>query len=126
METLYCRQVAGLAVVSILCFASSALVALLTNIPMLYHCYQQPVNGVYTALLLILYYFVGSSIPSAYVLWVIKELPPSITANTRQRLEDSNTLTFISDDSNALPHPPSWTAAMSLRNQVQVSRASPI
>ncbi|XP_062012776.1 tobamovirus multiplication protein 1-like isoform X3 [Rosa rugosa] len=93
---------------------------------MLYHDYQQPVNGVYTALLLILYYFVGSSIPSAYVLWVMRELPPSIAANIRQEEEESTTLTFISDDSNVLPHPQSWTAAMSLRNQVQVSRASPI
>ncbi|XP_062012774.1 tobamovirus multiplication protein 1-like isoform X1 [Rosa rugosa] len=119
-------KVAGLAVVSVLCFASSAFVALLTDIPMLYHDYQQPVNGVYTALLLILYYFVGSSIPSAYVLWVMRELPPSIAANIRQEEEESTTLTFISDDSNVLPHPQSWTAAMSLRNQVQVSRASPI
>ncbi|XP_050370375.1 tobamovirus multiplication protein 1-like [Argentina anserina] len=124
-------KVAGLAVVSVLCFASSALVALLTDIPVLYHCYQQPVNGVYTAFLLILYYFVGSSIPSAYVLWVMRELPPSIPANTRQRQEEPTTLTFLSDDSNAfdpnaLPHPHGWTAAMSLGNQVQVSRASPI
>lgn len=119
-------KVAGLAVVSVLCFASSAFVALLTDIPMLYRCYQQRVNGVYTSLLLILYYFVGSSIPSAFVLWVMRELPPSITANMRQRQEEPTTLTFISDDSTALPHPQSWTAAMSLRNQVQVSRASPI
>lgn len=60
----------------------------------------------------------GSSIPSAFVLWVMRELPPSITANMRQRREEPTTLTFISDDSTALPHPQSWTAAMSLRNQV--------
>ncbi|KAI5331943.1 PREDICTED: tobamovirus multiplication [Prunus dulcis] len=120
-------KVAGLSVVSILCFASSSFVALLTDIPMLYHWHQQRLNDVYTSLLLILYYFVGSSIPSAFVLWIVRELPPSITANIR---EEPTTLTFVSDGSTSLQHPQSWTTAMSLRNQfgfqVQISRASPI
>ncbi|CAB4306805.1 unnamed protein product [Prunus armeniaca] len=107
-------KVAGLSVVSILCFASSAFVALLTDIPMLYHWHQQRLNDVYTSLLLILYYFVGSSIPSAFVLWIMRELPPSITANIR---EEPTTLTFVSDGSTSLQHPQSWTTAMSLRNQ---------
>ncbi|RXH86405.1 hypothetical protein DVH24_017458 [Malus domestica] len=92
-------KVACLAVVSILCFTSSSFVALLTDIP------------------------VRSSIPSALVLWVVRELPPSITANIR---EEPSTITFVSGGSTTLQHPQSWTAAMSLRNQVQISRASPI
>ncbi|KAM1008273.1 hypothetical protein ACFX13_004805 [Malus domestica] len=120
-------KVACLAVVSILCFTSSSFVALLTDIPMLYDWHQLHMNDVYTSLLLILYYFVGSSIPSALVLWVVRELPPSIAANIR---EEPSTITFVSGGSTTLQHPQSWTAAMSLRNQfgfqVQISRASPI
>ncbi|BBH01081.1 hypothetical protein Prudu_011238 [Prunus dulcis] len=56
----------------------------------------------------------GSSIPSAFVLWIVRELPPSITANIR---EEPTTLTFVSDGSTSLQHPQSWTTAMSLRNQ---------
>ncbi|XP_048438170.1 uncharacterized protein LOC125476332 isoform X3 [Pyrus x bretschneideri] len=116
-------KVAGLAVVSVLCFASSSLVALLTDIPMLYDWHHQRIKDVYTSVLLILYYFVGSSIPSAFVLWVMRELPPSVTANTR---EEPSTLTFISDVSTTLQDPQSWHAAMGFRNQVQVSRTSPV
>ncbi|KAL4627493.1 hypothetical protein ACB092_05G169300 [Castanea dentata] len=50
-------KVSGLAVVSVLCFSSSSFVALLTDIPMLYHWPQHPIKVVYTSLLLILYYF---------------------------------------------------------------------
>ncbi|TQD81208.1 hypothetical protein C1H46_033237 [Malus baccata] len=112
-------KVAGLAVVSVLCFASSSLVALFTDIPMLYDWHQRRMKDVYTSVLLILYYFVGSSIPSAFVLWVMRELPPSVTANTR---EEPSTLTFISDISTTLQDPQSWNAAMSLRNQHVLAR----
>ncbi|PSS04891.1 Tobamovirus multiplication protein like [Actinidia chinensis var. chinensis] len=113
-------KVAGLAVVSVLCFTSSALVALFTDIPMLYYWHHQHVNGVYTSLLLILYYFIGSSVPSAYVLWVMRELPPSIAVNV---VEESMTIAFIHGSSVTI-NPQSWTAAASSQNQI--SRASPI
>ncbi|GMP79247.1 hypothetical protein CsSME_00034870 [Camellia sinensis var. sinensis] len=48
------RKVAGLAIVSVLCFTSSALVALFTDIPMLYDWNHKHVDGVYTSLLLCL------------------------------------------------------------------------
>jgi hypothetical protein len=113
------RKVAGLAIVSVLCFTSSALVALFTDIPVLYHWPQHYVNGVYTSLLLIVYYFIGSSIPSVFVLWVMRELPPSSVAN----MQEERTIVFISDGS-VTSHPQRWTAATSSHNQV--SRASPI
>ncbi|KAL7242115.1 hypothetical protein ACSBR1_014647 [Camellia fascicularis] len=114
------RKVAGLAIVSVLCFTSSALVALFTDIPMLYDWNHEHVDGVYTSLLLILYYFIGSSIPSAFVLWVMRELPPSIAVNI---VEESRTIAFIHDSSVSI-HPQTWAAAASSQNQV--SRASPI
>ncbi|CAK9139240.1 unnamed protein product [Ilex paraguariensis] len=113
-------KVAGLAIVSVLCFTSSAFVALFTKIPVLYHWPQQEINDVRTSLLLIVYYFIGSSVPSAFVLWVMRELPASIVVNSQ---EESRTIAFISDSSMTL-HPQRWTAATSLQNQV--SRASPI
>ncbi|KAI8568319.1 hypothetical protein RHMOL_Rhmol02G0189100 [Rhododendron molle] len=131
-------KVAGLAVVSVLCFSSSAIVALFTDTPMLYHWHHQHVDAMSTSLLLILYYLIGdmktetfdpksrddegsrcSSLPSAYVLWVMRELPPSIVVTV---VEESRTITFI-HDSAATINPQRWTAATSLQNQV--SRDSP-
>ncbi|XP_057470807.1 tobamovirus multiplication protein 1-like isoform X6 [Actinidia eriantha] len=107
-------KVAGLSVVSVLCFTSSALVALFTDIPMHYYWKHEHVNGVYTSCLLILYYFIGSSVPSTYILWVMRELPPSIAVNV---VEESMTIAFIHDSSVAI-NPQSWTAAASSQNQV--------
>ncbi|XP_035544693.1 tobamovirus multiplication protein 1-like isoform X3 [Juglans regia] len=98
---------AGVAVVSVLCFTSSSLVALLTDIPMLYHWYQHHVNVVCASLLLIVYYFIGSSIPSAFILWIMRELPPSVVANIRE----ASTIAFIADSSLSVHHPWCWTAA---------------
>ncbi|XP_073313159.1 uncharacterized protein [Primulina huaijiensis] len=63
-------KVAGLAIVCVVSFTSSASVALATNIPM---------DGLYTALLQVLYYFIGSSVPSAFILFEMRELPPPLT-----------------------------------------------
>ncbi|OMP08843.1 hypothetical protein COLO4_06072 [Corchorus olitorius] len=109
------QKVAGLAIVSVLCFTSSALVAFFTDIPVLYHWQELHIDGVYTSLLLILYYFIGSSVPSAFVLWVMRELPP-VPANIH---EESTTLTFITDSSAEVRRPQSWTTAASSQNQVQ-------
>ncbi|XP_062100012.1 uncharacterized protein LOC133805882 [Humulus lupulus] len=106
-------KVAGLAVVCVICFTSNAFVALLTGIPILYHWHDQERNGACISLL-ILYYFVGSSIPSAFLLWVMREAPPLITTYAQQ---ESATLTFVSDSTAAIPNPQHWTTAPSVRNQ---------
>ncbi|XP_062075609.1 uncharacterized protein LOC133779696 [Humulus lupulus] len=106
-------QVAGLVVVCVICFTSNDFVALLTDIPMLYHWHDQEVNGGCISLLIV-YYFVGSSIPSAFLLWVMREAPPLITAYVQQ---ESATLTFVSDSIAAIPNPQHWTTAPSVRNQ---------
>ncbi|XVE51578.1 hypothetical protein DITRI_Ditri02bG0052700 [Diplodiscus trichospermus] len=108
------RKVAGLAIVSVLCFTSSAFVAVFTDIPMLYHWNELRIDAVYTSLLLILYYFIGSSVPSAFVLWVMRELPPMSIANIQ---EESISVTFIADSSAEIHRPQSWTSAASSRNQ---------
>ncbi|KAG4999626.1 hypothetical protein JHK87_020698 [Glycine soja] len=107
-------QVAGLTIVSVLCFTSSSCVELLTDIPMQYNWHLRRLNDVYSSLLLILYYFVGSSIPSALVLWVMRELPPEEAASIS---EESSTIAFVADSSIAIHHPQRWTTATSMQNQ---------
>ncbi|ESR62897.1 hypothetical protein CICLE_v10015725mg [Citrus x clementina] len=114
-------KIAGLAVVSVLCFTPSAFIGLLTEIPVLYHWHRLEINGVSTSLLLILYYFVGSSVPSAFVLWEMRDLPPFVVAN---RQDESRTITFIRDSSAAVNHRQRWTTATSAQNQI--SSVSPI
>ncbi|KAG5015112.1 hypothetical protein JHK85_021248 [Glycine max] len=107
-------KVAGLTIVSVLCFTSSSCVELLTDIPMQYNWHLRRLNDVYSSLLLILYYFVGSSIPSALVLWVMRELPPEEAASIS---EESSTIAFVADSSIAIHHPQRWTTATSMQNQ---------
>lgn len=112
-------KVTGLASVSLVCFTTSALVALLTNIPVLY--LGEHSSGVQTALLLILYYFIGSSTPSGFVLWVMRDLPPTRAAT---RNDESRIVTFISDRTTGIHNPQRWTNVASSQNQN--SKASPI
>ncbi|XP_022720297.1 tobamovirus multiplication protein 1-like isoform X2 [Durio zibethinus] len=111
------QKVAGLTIVSVLCFTLSAFVAFFTDIPVLYYWHELHIEGVYTSLLLISYYFIGSSVPSAFVLWVMRELPPGSIANMQ---EESTTVTFITDSSAEIHHPQSWTMAASSQNQVHI------
>ncbi|KAJ4729024.1 Tobamovirus multiplication protein 1-like [Melia azedarach] len=114
-------KVAGLAIVSVICFSSSAVIAILTDIPLSYHWNVKKVNAVEALVLLILYYFIGSSVPSAFVLWVMRELPPPVTVN---RQEQSRVITFVHCESAGMHHPRHWATSTSLKNQA--SRASPI
>ncbi|KAI5670813.1 hypothetical protein M9H77_11177 [Catharanthus roseus] len=113
-------KVAGLAIVTVFCFTSNALTTIFSEIPFLYNWRQQQTNIVRTLLLLVLNYFIGSSVPSAFLLWVMRELPPTIVIN---REEESRTIAFVSDSLVAV-HPQRWTTVTSSQNQV--SRASPI
>nr|GEY37852.1 tobamovirus multiplication protein 1-like [Tanacetum cinerariifolium] len=45
----------------------------------LQHCDWRSIGGIYASLLLILYYFIGSLVPLDFVLWIRRELPPSMT-----------------------------------------------
>lgn len=55
--------------------------------------------------------------PSAFVLFVMRELPAPAVKN---REEESRTIAFITDAPVAVPtiHPQYWTAATSVQNQV--------
>lgn len=114
-------KVAGLAIVSLVCFTSCALVAMVTNIPLPYAWHSDDSSGVKTSLLIMLYYFIGSSIPSAFVLWVMREMPPQLAVN---RQTQTRVVTFIRDSPAVNPHPQRWTAATSSQNQAL--KVSPI
>ncbi|KAH9706144.1 DUF1084 domain-containing protein [Citrus sinensis] len=107
-------KVAGLAVVSVICFSSSAMVAILTNIPLSYHWNLMKMSGLKPLVLLILYYFMGSSVPSAFVLWVMRELPPPVADNIQ---EQSRVIAFIHSESAGMHHPRNWATATSLKNE---------
>ncbi|CAN1808554.1 hypothetical protein LINPERHAP1_LOCUS25407 [Linum perenne] len=88
-----------------------------------YNWQQLDGNGLLTSLLLTIYYFIGSCVPSAFLLWIMIELPHPLASNVR---EESSTITFIRDSEGrgVVQSPQRWTTSASLQNQV--SRASPI
>ncbi|XP_075487242.1 uncharacterized protein LOC142526621 [Primulina tabacum] len=72
---------AGLAIVCVVSFTSSASVALATNIPhsmycsWLYHWHGKQMDGLYTALVQVLYYFIGKGfnffVPKVMTNWIL-------------------------------------------------------
>ncbi|XP_039027471.1 tobamovirus multiplication protein 1-like isoform X1 [Hibiscus syriacus] len=115
-------KVVGLAVVSVLCFTSSSLIAILTDLPLSHHWNPKEINGVEAPILLILHYVLGSSVPVAFGLWFMRELPAPSTSN---RQVQPRAATFITYGPVGRPHHhQDWATATSLGNQV--SRASPI
>ncbi|MCO5562231.1 hypothetical protein L7F22_015857 [Adiantum nelumboides] len=62
------RKVAGLAVVSVVCFSLQSFLVLFTDLP----AWRFRRDG--SPVLLFLYYFIGESIPSFFVLWVMRDL----------------------------------------------------
>ncbi|CAH8310434.1 unnamed protein product [Eruca vesicaria subsp. sativa] len=114
------RKVSGLAGVSVVCFTVSSVIALLTHIPLFYHWNPSKLHGVKALVLLIIYYFIGSTLPLAFVLWVLRELPPQ---NIVSRQEEQTRITYVNYDTVAR-QPQQWTSTTVSKNQV--SKASPI
>ncbi|TYK27569.1 tobamovirus multiplication protein 1 isoform X2 [Cucumis melo var. makuwa] len=107
------KKVGGLAVVCVVCFTSSALVDLLTDIPLSYNWRFKRTNGVEASVILSLYFCMGSLIPSAFLLWIMRELPPP---KKIQRQEESRAIAFISHGA-ADVNPQGWTAVARSKNQ---------
>ncbi|XP_044494421.1 tobamovirus multiplication protein 1 isoform X2 [Mangifera indica] len=112
------RKVAGLAVVSVISSSSSALIAFLTDIPFSYHWNSKKMNGVEAPVLLILHYFIGSLVPCAFLLWVMRELPPPVAIKSE---EQSRVIAFIRSGSEGTENPGNWATAASLKNQYQTN-----
>ena len=68
--------------------------------------------------MIILLNLLGSSLPSAYLLWIIRELPPPISESKE---EQQRRITFISQGSSGSNEPLLWTTVASSKNQVPSS-----
>ncbi|KAG4191263.1 hypothetical protein ERO13_A07G080900v2 [Gossypium hirsutum] len=114
------RKVVGLVVVSVLCFTSSSLIALFTDVLLFHHWNPEKINGIKAPILLILHHVLGSSVPFAFGLWFMRELPAPSTSN---RQVQPRAITFISYGPAGRHHHQYWPTSTSLEKQV--SRTSP-
>ncbi|XP_017604362.1 tobamovirus multiplication protein 1 isoform X2 [Gossypium arboreum] len=114
------RKVVGLAVVSVLCFTSSSVIALFTDVLLFHHWNPEKINGIKAPILLILHHVLGSSVPFAFGLWFMRELPAPSTSN---RQVQPRAITFISYGPAGRHHHQYWPTSTSLEKQV--SRTSP-
>lgn len=116
-------KVVRLAAVSLVSFTSSAVLALVTNVPLQVHCYWHidHSDSTYISVFSFFYYFIGSSVPTGFVLWVMREMPPRLTAN---RPDESRVITFIRDTPTTI-HAPQWRNTVT-SSQNKALKASPI
>uniref|UniRef100_A0A0E0JNR5 THH1/TOM1/TOM3 domain-containing protein n=1 Tax=Oryza punctata TaxID=4537 RepID=A0A0E0JNR5_ORYPU len=114
------RKVASLAAVSLICFSSSAILALVTNVPVLVYWYSADEYIVNNAIILFMYYFIGSSIPSGFVLWVMKDIPHRQTV---ERPTQSRVVTLFRDRPSTTQDP-QWRTAVTSSNKAL--KSSPI
>ncbi|KAG6494036.1 hypothetical protein ZIOFF_049054 [Zingiber officinale] len=113
-------KVASLAAVSVLSFTSSAVLALSTTVPleMLSHWPSQHSENLISSIFIFLYYFIGSSVPSGFVLLVMRDMPPPHVAYAH-RPSQSTVVTFIRERDSASQNP-QW------RNTVTSSQNKPL
>ncbi|PKU61241.1 tobamovirus multiplication protein 1 [Dendrobium catenatum] len=114
-------KVASLASVSLVCFTSSSALALTTSVPMLSFDHNENFGGVKGSVFACLYFIVGSSIPSAYVLWSMREIPYRHIA---EEPPPSTIITIMSDSPTAPPNP-QWRTAVT-NSQNRALKVSPI
>ncbi|XP_074582395.1 tobamovirus multiplication protein 1-like [Curcuma longa] len=118
-------KVASLAAVSVLSFTSSAVLALSTTVPleMLSHWPPQHSENLISSIFIFLYYFIGSSVPSGFVLWVMRDMPPPHVAYTN-RPSQSTVVTFIRER-DSVSQNPQWRDTVT-SSQNKCLKASPI
>ncbi|CAD5179539.1 unnamed protein product [Musa acuminata subsp. malaccensis] len=105
-------KVASLAAVTVICFTSSAVLSLVTNIPLqvLSYWHLAPSDCLSSSAFIFLYYFIGSSVPSGFVLWIMREMPPRLVADS-DRPAPSTIVTFIRERSTPTQNP-QWRASV--------------
>lgn len=118
-------KVASLAAVTVICFTSSAVLSLVTNIPLqvLSYWHLAPSDCLSSSAFIFLYYFIGSSVPSGFVLWIMREMPPRLVADS-DRPAPSTIVTFIRERSTPTQNP-QWRASVA-SSQNKGLKASPI
>uniref|UniRef100_A0ACD5W1J0 Uncharacterized protein n=1 Tax=Avena sativa TaxID=4498 RepID=A0ACD5W1J0_AVESA len=113
-------KVASLAAVSLICFSSSAILALVTNVPVLLYWYSTDADIIKDAIILFLYYLIGSSVPSGFVLWVMRDMPqrPIVERPTQSRVVN------LFRDRPPTTQDPQWRTAVTSSNKAL--KSSPI
>lgn len=114
-------KVASLAAVTLVCFTTCSSLVLVTNIPVIYHWFSDSSHSIICSVFIFLYYFVGSSVPSGFVLWIMREIPHPVASDT---LPESRVVTYIRDTA-ASTHNPQWRVAVT-SSQNKALKASPI
>nr|CAB3474266.1 unnamed protein product [Digitaria exilis] len=114
------RKVASLAAVSLICFLSSAILALVTNVPVLLYWYSTDADIIYNAVILFVYYFLGSSVPSGFVLWIMRDLPHRQVV---ERPTESRVVTLFRERPSTTQDP-QWRTAVTSSNKAL--KSSPI
>ncbi|KAF8663711.1 hypothetical protein HU200_055032 [Digitaria exilis] len=114
------RKVASLAAVSLMCFSSSAILALVTNVPVLLYWYSTDADIIYNAVILFVYYFLGSSVPSGFVLWIMRDLPHRQVV---ERPTESRVVTLFRERPSTTQDP-QWRTAVTSSNKAL--KSSPI
>ncbi|KAJ3695257.1 hypothetical protein LUZ60_000634 [Juncus effusus] len=118
-------KVASLAIVSLVCFASSAILALATNVPVLSYRYSEDSNTIFGSVFMFLYFFIGSSVPCGFVIWVMREIPQRAVI---ERPIQQTVVTFIRDNRSAnttTNQNPQWRTAVT-SSQSKTLKPSPI
>ncbi|KAG0462671.1 hypothetical protein HPP92_021147 [Vanilla planifolia] len=116
-------KVASLAAVSLVCFTSSSVVALTTRMPMLSYEHLDEFDSIKCSVFIFLYYIVGSSVPSSYVLWSMKEMPSSYAV---ERIPQTRVVTIFRESPlSAAPPNPQWRATVT-NSQNKALKVSPI
>ncbi|CAO1945998.1 unnamed protein product [Urochloa humidicola] len=113
-------KVASLAAVSLICFSSSAILALVTNVPVLLYWYSTDADIIYNAVSLFVYYFIGSSVPSGLVLWIMRDLPHRQVV---ERPTESRVVTLFRERPSTTQDP-QWRTAVASSNKAL--KSSPI
>ncbi|KAG2591659.1 tobamovirus multiplication protein 1-like isoform X3 [Panicum virgatum] len=113
-------KVASLAAVSLICFSFSAILALVTNVPVLLYWYSTDADIIYNAIILFVYYFIGSSVPSGFVLWIMRDLPHRQVV---ERPTESRVVTMFRERPSTTQDP-QWRTAVTSSNKAL--KSSPI
>ncbi|KAJ6796774.1 tobamovirus multiplication protein 1 [Iris pallida] len=113
-------KVASLAAVTLVCFTSSSVLALFTDISELYYWQADDSETITSSVIIFMYYLMGSSVPSGVVLWIMREIPPQAAAD---RLPETNVVTYVQD--TTLVHNPQWRTTVA-SSQNKALKASPI
>ncbi|XP_024378570.1 tobamovirus multiplication protein 1 [Physcomitrium patens] len=76
------KKVTGLAVASFVCFSLQAILVIISDVTGLNIWHMKHGDSQFCALMIFFYYFIGESVPSIVVLWVMRDLPPRSCDNS--------------------------------------------